>query len=177
MSYYKHLEYELNQRNKPVATIKVPPFHYFIPSVSFSLAFIYIISLKNCDCMQVCRYVYNVQCILLWDKAIVFLGNTNAYISGAPEFTPVLVGFRVTRSLVLCVCFVDRCLSFCTFSFGHCVVCSSSNYRFWLPLWYLQTLLPTVILSDKSHAHFNVHITTRLSVKLINIPTFYLYPY
>jgi len=27
-----------------------------------------------------------------------------------------------TRSLVLCVCFVDRCLSFCTFSFGHCVV-------------------------------------------------------
>jgi hypothetical protein len=22
-------------------------------------------------------------------------------------------------------------------SFGHCVVCSSSIYRFWLPLWYL----------------------------------------
>jgi hypothetical protein len=32
---------------------------------------------------------------------------------------------RVTRTLVLCVCFVDRCFSFCTFSFGHCVVCSS----------------------------------------------------
>jgi hypothetical protein len=48
---------------------------------------------------------------------------------------------RVTRSLALCVCFVDRCLSFCTFSFGYCVVCSSSIYRFWLPLWYLQTLL------------------------------------
>ena len=27
-------------------------------------------------------------------------------------------GVRVTRSLVLCVCFVDRCLSFCIFSFG-----------------------------------------------------------
>ena len=50
---------------------------------------------------------------------------------------------RVTRSLVVCVCFVDRCLSFCTFSFGHCVVCSSSIYGFWLPLWYLQTLLVT----------------------------------
>jgi len=25
----------------------------------------------------------------------------------------------------------------CTFSFGHCVVCSSSIYGFWLPLWYL----------------------------------------
>jgi hypothetical protein len=24
----------------------------------------------------------------------------------------------------------DRCLSFCTFSFGHCVVCSSSIYGF-----------------------------------------------
>jgi hypothetical protein len=31
----------------------------------------------------------------------------------------VFSGVRVTRSLVLWVCFVDRCLSFCTFSFGH----------------------------------------------------------
>jgi hypothetical protein len=30
-------------------------------------------------------------------------------------------------------------------SFGHCVVCSSSIYGFWLPLWYLQTL-PTISL-------------------------------
>jgi hypothetical protein len=30
--------------------------------------------------------------------------------------------------------------SFCTFSFGHCVVCSSSIYGFWLPLWYLQKI-------------------------------------
>jgi hypothetical protein len=44
-------------------------------------------------------------------------------------------------SLVLCVCFVDRCLSFCFFTFVHCVVCPSSIYGFWLPLWYLQTLL------------------------------------
>ena len=36
---------------------------------------------------------------------------------------PVFSGIRVTRSLVLYVCFIDRCLSFCTFSFGHCVVC------------------------------------------------------
>ena len=49
---------------------------------------------------------------------------------------PVFSGVDVTRSLVLCVCFVDRCLAFCTYLFGHCVVCSSSD----LPLWYLQTL-------------------------------------
>jgi hypothetical protein len=30
---------------------------------------------------------------------------------------PVFSGVRVTRCLVLCVCFVDRGLSFCTFSF------------------------------------------------------------
>jgi hypothetical protein len=35
---------------------------------------------------------------------------------------PRLIVVHVTRSLVLCVCFVDRCLSFCTVSFGHCVV-------------------------------------------------------
>ena len=58
------------------------------------------------------------------------------HLSSPPDFS----GVRVIQSLVLCVCFVDHCLSFCTFSFGHCVVCSSSIYRFWLSLWYFQTL-------------------------------------
>jgi hypothetical protein len=40
----------------------------------------------------------------------------------------VLIGVLVTRYLALYVCFIDRCLSFCTF--GHCVVFSSSNYGF-----------------------------------------------
>jgi hypothetical protein len=54
------------------------------------------------------------------------------HLSSPPGFS----GVPVTRSAVLYVCFVDRCLSFCTFSFGHYVVCSSSIYGFWLPLWY-----------------------------------------
>ena len=58
---------------------------------------------------------------------------------------PVYSGVRVTRSLVLYVCFVDHCLSFCTFSFGHCVVCSSSIYGFWLLLWYLKNLLIKIL--------------------------------
>jgi hypothetical protein len=49
------------------------------------------------------------------------------HLSSPPGFS----GVRVTRSLGLYVCFVDRCLSFCTFSFSHCVVCSSSIYGFW----------------------------------------------
>jgi hypothetical protein len=32
---------------------------------------------------------------------------------------PVFSGIRVTGSLVLCVCFVYRCLSICNFPFGH----------------------------------------------------------
>jgi hypothetical protein len=43
-----------------------------------------------------------------------------AYPSGAPEFTPVFSGICVNQYLVLYVCFVDRCLSFCPFPFGHC---------------------------------------------------------
>jgi len=40
-------------------------------------------------------------------------------------------GVRVALSLVLCVVF---CRSFIVFfSFGHCVVCPSSIYGFWLP--------------------------------------------
>jgi hypothetical protein len=54
---------------------------------------------------------------------------------------PVFSGVRVTRSLTLYICFVFRCLSICPLSFGHCVFCSSSIYGFWLPLWYLQTLV------------------------------------
>ena len=65
-------------------------------------------------------------------------------------FTTCFSGVLVTRSLVLCVYFVDRCLFFCSFSFGHCVVCSSI-YGFWLPLWHLQTLLNPI----KTHTLLN----------------------
>jgi hypothetical protein len=56
---------------------------------------------------------------------------------------PVFSGVIVTRSLVLCVYDVDRCLSFCTFSFSDCDV-SSSIYGFWLTLWYRQAPLNSV---------------------------------
>jgi hypothetical protein len=75
------------------------------------------------------------------------------HLSSPPVFIGVCVtrslvlyvccGIRVTRSLVLCVCFVDRCLSFSTFSFGHCFICSSV---FW-PLFYLFFCLLAIVLS------------------------------
>ena len=67
--------------------------------------------------------------------------NTQTYggakpINTIPTFILSLFNWPlhcIARSLVLYACFVDRCLSFCTFPFVHCVVCSSSMYRFWLP--------------------------------------------
>ena len=50
-----------------------------------------------------------------------------------PEHTrspPVFSGVRVIQSLVLNVCFVDRCLPFYSVSFVHCVVWSASIYEF-----------------------------------------------
>ena len=76
-------------------------------------------------------------------------------------FTSVFSGVRVTRSLVLYVCFVYRCLSFCTFSFGHCVVCSSSIYGFVITLWYLQTLLSL----DPSFFLIPMKIERKLQIK------------
>ena len=54
-----------------------------------------------------------------------------------PLVEQVFSGVRVTLSLVLYVCFVDSC----PFSFGHCVVCSSSTYGFWLPPFGIFKLL------------------------------------
>jgi hypothetical protein len=55
----------------------------------------------------------------------VTIGAGTAYPSEALSLPPVVNRVRVTRSLVLYVYFVDRCLSFCIF-FWSGVVCSSS---------------------------------------------------
>ena len=72
---------------------------------------------------------YHLVCIYI-NTTGVTSGAGTAYPSGAHEFTPGFSGVRVTRALVLCVCFVDCCLSFNTFSFGHFIVCSSSLCTF-----------------------------------------------
>ena len=57
-------------------------------------------------------------------------GAGTAYHSEHLSSSPVYSGVRVTRSLALCVCFVDRCLSFCTFSYGLITPLVSSNSSF-----------------------------------------------
>ena len=53
--------------------------------------------------------------------------------------SPVFSWVHVTRSLVICVCFVDRCLSFYPFVLSWC--CLSFDLRILITLWYLQALL------------------------------------
>ena len=67
----------------------------------------------------------------------------------------VFSGVGVTWSLVLYACCVDRCLSLCPL-FCHCVVCPSSIYGFWLPLWYLQTLLRGTTFVEGYHVYHYV---------------------
>ena len=66
-------------------------------------------------------------------------GAGTTCFSRVAEFTTVFCGNRVALSLVFCVV-ICRLLFvlFCPLSFVHCIICSSSNYDFWLLLWYLQ---------------------------------------
>ena len=67
------------------------------------------------------------------------------HLSSPPVFCEVCI----TRYLVLCVCFVDRSLSFCPFSFGHCgiyfkpgfsnVICHGAMS--WLEKWLFGLLI------------------------------------
>jgi hypothetical protein len=57
-------------------------------------------------------------------------GARTVHPSGAPEFTPVLVGFMLQDLLFSVWCFV-----------GHWVDSCSSKCGFWIPLWYIQTFL------------------------------------
>ena len=98
---------------------------------------------------------------------------------------PVLSGVRVTRSLVLCVCFVDRCLSFCTFSFGHCVVCSSSTYDLIAPLvssnssYYVIKICSLYLLLSLRHTYNSSHqsLFTLQTISSFSNPDKYLGTY
>jgi hypothetical protein len=79
---------------------------------------------------SLCRLFFNLR-ILITIILLVHDRVTSTFLK------PVFSRVHVTRSLVSYVCFVDRCLSFCTFFFGR-VVCSSI-YGFWLLLYYLCT--------------------------------------
>jgi hypothetical protein len=52
-----------------------------------------------------------------------------------------------------CVSLYLRLLVTPLVSFGHCIVCSSLNYCFWLPLWYLLAIVLYVLLWFTASGH------------------------
>ena len=84
-----------------------------------------------------------------------------------PKHPPVLNGVRVTRSLVLYVCFVDRCLSFLSFFFWPlcCLSCFDVRiliYLFVLFVLFLLAIVLSVLLrctdSDLSFSIFKLFL-------------------
>jgi hypothetical protein len=94
-------------------------------------------------------------------------GAGTAFPSKAPERTPGFSGFVLLDLYFSVCCFVDRWLSFCGFSFCHCIICSSSIYGFFaIPLvsanlsYVLSLMTRSFILSFcyivlNAHPHFS----------------------
>ena len=72
---------------------------------------------------------------------------------------PGLSGVRVTRSIVLCVCFMDHCLSFCTSSFV-IVLSVLLQYGLWLPPFDIFKLFSNIAVSYRRKRLLN-HIHDR----------------
>ena len=81
-------------------------------------------------------YMLYEMAVKMWSRKCLSFRSTRVY----PQF---LVCLLLLNLLFSVQCLLDHCLFFCHISFGHCIVCPSSIYGTWLPLWYLQTLLPT----------------------------------
>jgi len=115
---YIIFKHRLNTSWKVVPTVLINSFFKWILN-SFTMAISF-------DWKQD-MYIY----IILWSRHWFSLPEH-------PSSPPVFCGVCVARSLVLCVCFVDRCLSFCPFSFGHCVfVCRSLFVLLYFFFWPL----------------------------------------
>ena len=55
-----------------------------------------------------------------------------------------MCGICVAQSFIFCVVGCRSLFDLCPFSFGHCIICPSI-YGLWLPLWYLQNFINTII--------------------------------
>ena len=96
-------------------------------------------------------------------------GAGDAYPFRAPKFIPGFqLGWCYSIFSPMYIFCVDRCLSFCTFSFGHCVVCSSSIYGFRLPLWYLRAPRTDIINNKNNNKKQNKNTTSEQYQNQIN---------
>jgi hypothetical protein len=73
------------------------------------------------------------------ERLSLFYFNFETFSQAIESSPMVFSGVPLSRSLVLCVEFLDHYLPFCYFSFVICIGCPSLIYGFRLSIWYLQT--------------------------------------
>ena len=76
----------------------------------------------------------------------------------------ILVGFLLFNLYISAYFLYIILCPFCPLSLGHCTVCPSSIYGYWLPLWYLQVFLvyiDRIILSPRCYKLVNLYINIR----------------
>ena len=120
------------------------------------------------------RLLFNIMTSTTSDPSNMRMPLEEQELTTLPEHMsspPVFSGFMLyfcTRSLVLCVCFVDRCLSF--FFWPLCCLFFVDLWILITSLWYLQTLLVSqyfsvVTVAIRKHQALNI-ITLIESIKL-----------
>jgi hypothetical protein len=110
-------------------------------------------------CVYLCVWLHIVEQELL---------TLPEHLSSPSVFSEV----RATRSLVLCICFLDRCLSICPFYFGHCVVCPFFIDEFWLLKLFLYTFLCSPYLAFQS---FDFERCSRNASLTLNLMIWYFF--
>ena len=84
----------------------------------------------------ICTSTISITCYFLFDLfylVLIFSARQKLFWIWRSFFF-IFTKAIISQSLILCVCFLDRCLSFCLF-FLWSLCCLSSIYSFWLPLW------------------------------------------
>jgi hypothetical protein len=106
-----------------------------------------LVSFVHCVVCSSSVYVFWLPC---WYLLFIVL-------SVLPQFTSSDYRFGIFCSLC-CLFFLNiRLLITVLVSFVHCVVCSSSVYVFWLPCWYLLSIVLSVLPQfTSSDYHFGI---------------------
>ena len=94
-----------------------------------------------CVLGKLCDFVVNIKKILAILNLVSMLPLVEQELLF--EFTPGFLWVSV-------YCFVDHCLSFCSFSFGHCVVCPSVFWSLCCLSFFDLRILITPLMSSKS---------------------------
>ena len=111
----------------------------------------------------------NYLCVIRHNIILLLLLTLPEHLSSPPLFS----GVRVTRSLVLCVCFVDRCLSF-VLIFG-LLCCLSFDLQILITLSYVQYLIPTICSDLPRKQLISLDVHEQLILKLLEVSIFFFF--